>query len=518
MNRIFFGDNLEILKSLKSSSVDLIYIDPPFNTGKTQKLTSIKTIKSENGDRKGFSGNSYQSVTLGTKSYNDSIEGEVHLSSNDLESYNYLMPEVHIFYIEGFLRPRLEEAYRILKPNGSLYFHIDYREVHYCKILLDNIFGRDSFINEIIWAYDYGGKSRSKWPAKHDNILFYAKDPSSYIWNTNELDRIPYMAPGLVGPEKAEKGKLPTDTWWYGNLGDKLPSSKRLTDTWWHSIVGTNSKERVGYPTQKPLGIIERIIKTSTLQGQTVLDFFAGSGTVGEGCIKLNRNFILIDNNKEAMEVMAHRFDKVPNISWINIDQKDIEIEFPDKLETYNELNNIGIPEYSDAFTKLATDSTFIRSKLQNQNDLWKDSPFEWVLQLPARTKSKLGEHLVMSYLSRNGLTVNEINNKSGVKLLVNKQIVSIKFSTLWEGGNYRFQQIRKSGYDYLLCFGLSPKNAHCYIFRRDYVLKNAKEQHKGAAGSEYWISIDPNNPDDWVKQYGDSIDNAITKIKDIIK
>ena len=347
MNRIYFGDNLEILKSLKSGSIDLIYIDPPFNTGKTQKLTSIKTIKSNEGDRTGFSGNTYQSITLGTKSYNDLFESDVGLEPKELARYQQIMPNISYYYIEEFLKPRLLEAYRILNSTGALYFHIDYREVHYCKILLDKIFGRESFISEIIWAYDYGGKSRSKWPTKHDNILFYAKDPSSYVWNTNELDRIPYMAPGLVGPEKADKGKLPTDTWWYGNIGDKLPSSQRLTDTWWHSIVGTNSKERVGYPTQKPLGIIERIIKTSTLQGQTVLDFFAGSGTVGEGCIKLNRKFVLIDNNEEAMEVMANRFYKVPNISWINFDQNDIEIEFPDKLETYNEINNIEIPEYT---------------------------------------------------------------------------------------------------------------------------------------------------------------------------
>ncbi len=513
MNKILFGNNLEILESIESESVDLIYIDPPFNTGKTQKLTSIKTIKSENGDRKGFSGYSYQSVTLGTKSYNDSIEGEVHLSSNDLESYHYVMPDIHLFYIEGFLRPRLEEAYRILKPTGSLYFHIDYREVHYCKILLDNIFGRDSFINEIIWAYDYGGKSRSKWPAKHDNILFYAKDPNNYIWNTNELDRIPYMAPSLVGPEKAKKGKLPTDTWWYDFVG------KYQTDTWWHSIVGTNSSERLGYPTQKPLRIIERIIKTSTLQGQTVLDFFAGSGTIGEGCIKLSRKFILIDNNEEAMEIMAHRFADVPNINWVNFDPREIEVRKSDRYRnTNNEQEALDTPKYSDAFTQLATDSTIIRSTLQNQNDLWKYSPFEWVLQLPARTKSKLGKHLVETYLSRNDFSINKTSNKSGVNILVNNKIVSIKFSTLWGSGIYKFQQIRVSGYDYLLCFGLSPNDAHCYIFEREYILKHSKKQHKGAEGAEFWISINPYALPKWAKNHGDTIEKAIQILRKYLK
>lgn len=272
---------------MKNGSIDLIYIDPPFNTGKKQTRTRIKTVKSENGDRKGFQGNSYETIELGTKEYDDDF-GES--------------------FIEEFIKPRLEEAYRILSPDGSLYFHIDYREVHYCKILLDKIFGRECFLNEIIWAYDFGGKAKTRWPAKHDNILFYVKDPKNYIFNSQAVDREPYMAPGLVGPEKAKKGKLPTDTWW-------------------HTIVGTNSKERTGYPTQKPLGVIKRILQASSLPGQTVLDFFAGSGTVGESCLQLGRNFILIDNNPVALEVMARRFLKSSRIEWINFDPSPFQSE-----------------------------------------------------------------------------------------------------------------------------------------------------------------------------------------------
>ena len=170
--------------------------------------------------------------------------------------------------------------------------------MHYCKIWLDQIFGRESFINEIIWAYDYGGKPRTRWPAKHDNILFYAKDPEHYTFNVDDIDREPYMAPGLVGPEKAARGKLPTDTWW-------------------HTIVGTNSKERNGYPTQKPLGVIKRILRASSNPGETVMDFFAGSGTVGEACLSLGRRFILVDNNPQAMEVMAQRFAGLPDVEWL---------------------------------------------------------------------------------------------------------------------------------------------------------------------------------------------------------
>jgi site-specific DNA-methyltransferase (adenine-specific) len=191
-NRIYFGDNLEILKGMSSQSIPLIYIDPPFNSGKQQTRTQIKTVQDPNGDRKGFNGTSYRTEEVGTKKYTDIFDD-----------------------YEGFIRPRLEEAYRILTPNGSLYFHIDYREVHYCKIWLDQIFGRDCFMNEIIWAYDYGGKPKSKWPPKHDNILVYVKDPAHYTFNVDDIEREPYMAPSLVGPEKAARGKLPTDTWWH---------------------------------------------------------------------------------------------------------------------------------------------------------------------------------------------------------------------------------------------------------------------------------------------------------------
>ena len=193
------------------------------------------------------------------------------------------------------------EAYRILKPHGSLYFHIDYREVHYCKVLLDAIFGRDHFLNEIIWAYDYGARTKRKWPPKHDNILWYVKDRFHYTYNVDEIERIPYMAPGLVGAEKAARGKLPTDTWW-------------------HTIVPTNSHEKTGYPTQKPLGVLRRIIQASSNPGEVVMDFFAGSGTTGMAAWELGRQFILIDNNLQALEVMAKRFAQVPRIEWIGYD------------------------------------------------------------------------------------------------------------------------------------------------------------------------------------------------------
>lgn len=255
------------MQQLPDTSIDLVYIDPPFNTGTVQKRTRMKTVRDDEGDRKGFGGRRYRTEKLdGDAGYADTFD-------------DYL----------AFLEPRLREAHRVLKPTGSLYFHIDYREVHYCKVLLDRIFGRSSFINEIIWAYDYGARTTKRWPAKHDNILFFAKDPDQFHFDVAEVDRIPYMAPGLVGEEKAALGKLPTDTWW-------------------HTIVSPTGKEKLGYPTQKPLGILRRIVKASAPKGGVVLDFFAGSGTTGEAALEHGCKFLLVDQNPAAIDVMTRRF------------------------------------------------------------------------------------------------------------------------------------------------------------------------------------------------------------------
>lgn len=267
---IHFGENLDVLATVPDASVDLIYIDPPFNTGKKQARTQISVIRDENGDRVGFQGKKYKTVKIGTKGYADRFDD-----------------------FPLFIRPRLEEARRILKPRGSLFFHIDYREVHYCKVLLDEVFGRASFMNEIIWAYDYGARSRKKWSSKHDNILWYAVDPGNYTYNYHEVDRIPYMAPSLVGEEKAARGKTPTDVWW-------------------HTIVSPNGREKTGYATQKPLGIINRIVKVHSNPGDLLCDFFAGSGTLGEAAWNLGRDCLLVDCNPEALLVMQNRFRNIP--------------------------------------------------------------------------------------------------------------------------------------------------------------------------------------------------------------
>ena len=466
---------------MPSESVDLIYIDPPFNTGKTQKRTTIKTVQSENGDRKGFQGKNYETTELGTKAYFDSFDD----------------------YIDGFLRPRLVEAYRILKSDGSLYFHIDYREVHYCKILLDEIFGRECFMNEIIWAYDYGGRAKSKWPAKHDNIYFYVKTPKKYHFNTSELDRERYMAPGLVGAEKAELGKLPTDTWWREYV------DYDINDNWWMTIVPTNSKERIGYPTQKPKKLIDRIVKASSLPGSTVLDFFAGSGTVGASCLDLGRNFILIDNNPSSLEVMAKRFAGISEIEWIDFNPVPFWKDIPPKVEerTFSKVER----RFSPEFEMLAATASYLKEGLQEKSELWKGSPFEWLLQLPARQKGALGGRLVASWCASKGLPTAR-SKGSSENLIINGNKLSIKFSTLWNNGKYNFQQIRNDDSDYVLCFGISPTEAHCWVLELKYAIGNAKRQHE----LEYWISFTPKNPPRWLDGFGGSLDQAYEVLKNL--
>jgi site-specific DNA-methyltransferase (adenine-specific) len=259
------GDNLGVLRRLPTGKFDMAYVDPPFNTGRERRHDSLRVVAEENGERTGFGGRRYRSELLRSLAYEDAFG-------------DYL----------GFLAPRLREVRRVLADDGTLYFHIDYREAHYCKLLLDELFGRDCFLNEIIWAYDFGGRPRRRWPAKHDTILVYVKDPQRYHFDDAEVEREPYMAPGLVGPEKAARGK-------------------RASDCWWHTIVPTNGRERTGYPTQKPEGIVRRMVAASSRPGGWCLDPFAGSGTLGAVAGGLGRRFVLVDSNAEAIEIARTR-------------------------------------------------------------------------------------------------------------------------------------------------------------------------------------------------------------------
>ena len=259
------GENELALAKLPDGFFDLIYMDPPFNTGRAQARRTLSVLADTDGDRVGFAGRRYRSRLLRSLSYDDAFA-------------DYL----------GFLEPRLGRARELLAPHGTLYFHIDYREAHYCKLLLDELFGREAFLNELIWSYDYGAKPRRRWPAKHDTILVYVRTPGGHYFAADDVEREPYMAPGLVGPEKARRGKRPTDVWF-------------------HTIVPTNGREKTGYPTQKPEGVLRRIVAASSRPGGWCLDPFAGSGTLGAVCGQLGRRFVLVDHNPVAIEVTRAR-------------------------------------------------------------------------------------------------------------------------------------------------------------------------------------------------------------------
>ena len=263
---ILEGDNLPHLRELETGSVQMVYADPPFNTGRAQVRRSLATVGApEGGDRTGFGGRRYSTKLLAESSYKDDFD-------------DYL----------GFLAPRLEELRRVLHPSGTLYLHLDYREAHYVKLLLDELFGRECFLNELIWAYDYGAKPKGRWPQKHDTILVYVKDPRAYYFDSEAVDREPYMAPGLVTPEQRERGKRPTSVMW-------------------HTIVSPTGREKTGYPTQKPEGLLRRFVQASSREGDLCLDPFAGSGTLGAVARKLGRRCLLIDESPEAVRVMRER-------------------------------------------------------------------------------------------------------------------------------------------------------------------------------------------------------------------
>lgn len=265
MRKIVLGDNLAALATLPDAFAQLVYIDPPFNTGKPQRHERVRAVRDDAATRVGFGGRTYRTERVSRAGYADAFDDYV-----------------------GFLLPRIEASLRCLAPNGSLFVHLDCREVHYVKVALDALLGRERFVNEIIWSYDYGARPKSRWPAKHDTILWYALDPDDYVFRYDEIDRIPYLAPSLVGAEKAARGKTPTDVWW-------------------NTIVPTSGHERTGYPTQKPLAILERIVRVHADPGAVVLDYFAGSGTTGEAAAKHGRGFVLIDESAEAARVMATR-------------------------------------------------------------------------------------------------------------------------------------------------------------------------------------------------------------------
>jgi len=294
---IIEGDNLEAAGTLASGSFSLVYLDPPFNTGRAQERqvvtarradTTPENVAETSADAAGSPDSATDLRSSGGRAGESEVRHGFHGLAYErvrgmLRAYDDRFDDYG-----DFLMPRLEEAWRLLADDGTLYLHLDYREAHYAKVMLDAVFGRDAFLNELIWAYDYGAKSRRRWPTKHDTILVYVKTPGGHFFDSDAVDREPYMAPGLVTAEKAARGKLPTDVWW-------------------HTIVPTTGREKTGYPTQKPEGVLRRIVQASSRPGDRVLDLFAGSGTTGAVASALGRDAVLVDHNPEAVRVMRER-------------------------------------------------------------------------------------------------------------------------------------------------------------------------------------------------------------------
>ena len=461
-NTIHCGDNLPLLRRMPKESVPLIYIDPPFNTGKRQTRQRITVVPANgDGDRYGFGGREYKSEVVGEAGYADSFKD----------------------YLE-FLRPRLEEAHRILTPNGSLFFHIDWREAANCRLLLEEIFSerdcnrKGHCINEIIWAYDYGARAKNKWPTKHDNIYWFAKDPKNYIFNYDATDRIPYMAPKLVGEKKAARGKTPTDVW---------NGSDNIVNIWWQTIVPTNGKEKSGYPTQKPLLIAERIIKTHSRLDDVVMDFFAGSGTVGVAAKTMRRNYILMDKSKEAVNQIRKRLDSCCD----------------DKRDNRKKNESTVI----EKFNTIVLDSSRRREVSRNISK-WHGSMYEWILSLPPATKGKIGRDLV-ARLCQEHLEMSVRKNKTF--LIVNKKKISVKFSMLWESGIYNFEQL-KEDCDYFFLLGISPSDVHAWVIPS----KLHDEFDIQHSSKSKWLPIKPNDRTTWpdyLKKAGGQLDELSIKL-----
>ncbi|MDA7968861.1 MAG: site-specific DNA-methyltransferase [Gammaproteobacteria bacterium] len=453
------GNNLPLLKKIAAESVALIYIDPPFNTGKTQSRIRIKTAavsagkNAAAGDRNGFGGRRYATTVIGRSGYEDSFAD-----------------------YPGFLRPRLQEAHRILAPNGSLFFHIDWRESARCRLLLEEIFGGpEHCINEIIWAYDFGARAKNKWPTKHDNIYWFAKDPANYIFHYEKVDRIPYMAPDLVGPDKAALGKT-------------------LTDTWWQTIVPTNGSEKTNYPTQKPVRILDRIVRVHSNPGDTVLDFFAGSGTTGAAALRNDRKFLLIDKSRDAVTIMRQRMAGIASAK--RNEEKMVSKKYTQLVQIAQQLEQ--------------------QQQTKKTQRVWENSPFAWMVDIKPAAKGKMGKEMVKKLLFDHGLPVAS-GTGTGADFFVDQHRVRVKFSTLWEGDSYAFQQIRNENFDILFCFGISPTNAHAWVCKKSDIDWSAIARQHGK--KTRWIRWAPRScPYAWLRPQNGDLSRACSELKKLVK
>lgn len=246
-NVVYLSEASRLMSELSEGSIDLIYADPPFGTNNRQRS--------------------------GDLSYSDSFDD----------------------YVQ-FIKEHAAHLQRVLNDSGTAYVHLDYRWVHYAKVELDLTFGRENFLGEIVWSYNFGGRGKNFFAKKHDTILVYAKQKGHHVFNYDDIDRIPYKAPEMqyVGRSREEAER-------------RIAAGQVPTDVWDIPIIGTNSRERVGYPTQKPTSLIRRIVVASSPVGGVVLDPFCGSGTTAIVAASVGRRFIVCDKSEDAVRVTGER-------------------------------------------------------------------------------------------------------------------------------------------------------------------------------------------------------------------
>jgi len=314
-DKLILGDNLEILKTLKDETVDLIYIDPPFFSNRIYEVVF--------GDEAEI------------RSFEDRWEGGVNV------------------YV-AWMKERVQELYRVLKPTGSLYLHCDWHASHHLRVMLDEIFGSKQFQNEVIWWYGGGGASKDRFGRKHDNIYLYSKGKSK-TFNIDDV-REPYK--WTAGQKRADgserdytKGKIPDDVW---NIHGVLP---------W-------AKERQGYPTQKPEALLERMIKASSNKGGVVLDSFCGCGTSLAVAQRLGRHWIGIDISPTAIKLVERRLNKIGAIkektyTTVNTPTTDNDLKAFKPFEFQNwVIDEMGASHSKQKVGDMGLDGYFIK-------DLW---------------------------------------------------------------------------------------------------------------------------------------------------
>ncbi len=301
-NKLYYGDNLVILGQLEDNSIDLVYLDPPFNSNKNYNLLfTNETGRVSDAQRHAFD-DTWEWGLESEKTWVNIVETYDPNIVNLLAALRQHLGSSSVMAYLVMMTPRLKELHRVLKPTGSIFLHCDPTSSHYLKLLMDCIFSPSNFRNEIIWCYRQGGRGSKHFARKHDTIFFYSKS-NNWTFEVNSI-RIPYHGTG--GYQTSGRGIRSKN----GRTYHPHPEGKIPEDWWDIPAIPPMSKERIGYPTQKPLELLERIIQACSMDGQVVLDPFSGCGTAIVASEKLNRRWIGIDITHLAITLVRTRLEQ----------------------------------------------------------------------------------------------------------------------------------------------------------------------------------------------------------------